>query len=374
MRLSTLNHRIGSSIPWRNTSCCTRIQRPCHHSFHTTRVVQVALATHAHALPRISYIDPHTRPQPREHKTRTSRAHDNNLNDHDEEMMDNDIDVNDENVVDVSDRSQAKKRGRVVLYDISASEANGRLDRPSRSIPISIKPTSSTASSAASSSSSSSSSPTSPTHSFNHLSNFPLSSNTIHTLQCRFKIDTFYPVQVEVLTPALHGKDILARSHTGSGKTLAFLIPIVEMLRKRTDHHVDQRSCTVLIMEPTRELVHQVADELRKLCDDAYHISEIYGGVSYTKQEQQLATGVDVVVATPGRLIDHMSRHNISLKAVQICVLDEADEMLRLGFIEDVELILNEMPQRKQTMMFSDTMPKWMDTITRRHLHQSTLR
>jgi ATP-dependent RNA helicase DeaD len=161
------------------------------------------------------------------------------------------------------------------------------------------------------------------------------------------------PIQVKAIPPMLSGKDIVGQAQTGTGKTAAFGIPLL--------HRVDpkDRCLQAMILCPTRELAIQVADEVRKLAKYMHGIKvlPIYGGQEISKQIRSLRGGIQVIVGTPGRLMDHMRRKTIRLDNIKMIVLDEADEMLNMGFREDIETILKDMPTSRQTALFSATMP-----------------
>ncbi len=173
------------------------------------------------------------------------------------------------------------------------------------------------------------------------------------------------PIQAQSLPIALAGHDMLGQSHTGSGKTAAFGIPIVQRVR------VDGPAVQALVLCPTRELCVQVHEELTRIGAARKVISvAIYGGESIRKQLDSLRENPQVVVATPGRLLDHVSRHSINLSHVKIAVLDEADRMLDMGFAPDVEKILRQCPSDRQTMLFSATMPEWVRRLAMRHMRE----
>ncbi|CAI0390640.1 unnamed protein product [Linum tenue] len=182
-------------------------------------------------------------------------------------------------------------------------------------------------------------------------------------------------VQRAVLVPALEGRDIIARAKTGTGKTLAFGIPIIKLLTEDTEvlylvwcfPRRTGRLPRVLVLAPTRELAKQVEKEIK---ESAPYLSTVcvYGGVSYVTQQSALTRGVDVVVGTPGRIIDLIKGNSLKLGEVQYLVLDEADQMLSFGFEEDVELILENLPTKRQSMLFSATMPIWVKKLARKYL------
>ena len=163
------------------------------------------------------------------------------------------------------------------------------------------------------------------------------------------------PVQSAVLPLALAGHDLIACAETGTGKTCAFVVPILQRLL--TAPREGSRS-RVLVVAPTRELAVQIEDEIHGL---AYHTgitsAAVYGGVEMGGQERALKAGVDIIVATPGRLIDHLRQQNADLGAVELLVLDEADRMMDMGFWPDVRRIISMVPDTRQTLLFSATMP-----------------
>ncbi|KAF5760109.1 putative RNA helicase transcription factor interactor and regulator CCHC(Zn) family [Helianthus annuus] len=185
-------------------------------------------------------------------------------------------------------------------------------------------------------------------------------------------ITSLFPIQRAVLVPALEGRDIIARAKTGTGKTLAFGIPIIKRLTEDDEARISprrtQRLPRVLVLAPTRELARQVETEIK---ESAPYLSTVcvYGGVSYTSQQNALSRGVDVVVGTPGRLIDLIGSNSLKLGEVQFLVLDEADQMLAVGFEEDVEHILEKLPSERQSMLFSATMPGWVKKLSRKYLN-----
>jgi len=170
------------------------------------------------------------------------------------------------------------------------------------------------------------------------------------------------PIQEMVLPAALNGSDIIGQAKTGTGKTLAFSIPIVEKIR------FDDKSVQALILTPTRELTVQVGEELGRVAGSSTKVALVYGGASMNTQTEALRRGAHVVVGTPGRVIDLIERGNLKLGAVKTLVLDEADRMLDMGFIKDVEWILEKTPATRQTMLFSATMPEQIRTLAEKHL------
>jgi superfamily II DNA/RNA helicase len=181
-------------------------------------------------------------------------------------------------------------------------------------------------------------------------------------------ITTAFPIQALTLPIALDGRDVIGQARTGTGKTLAFGIPILQHI---ADTSRGKRAAPLgLVVVPTRELAIQVADDLRTAAAGSdTNVVTLYGGRAYEPQIEALAT-VDVVVGTPGRLLDLSRQNQLDLSGVDILVLDEADRMLDLGFLPDVEAILRLTPQHRQTMLFSATMPAEVVTLARRHLYQ----
>ena len=173
------------------------------------------------------------------------------------------------------------------------------------------------------------------------------------------------PIQREAIPPLLDGRDLLGRAATGTGKTAAFTLPILQRLA----HSLRQENPSALILVPTRELAMQVCEAVQRYGKEQHiAILAVYGGQAIRPQLLALKRGVDVVVATPGRELDHIRRKTLQLKDLQIVVLDEADEMLNMGFAEDLDAILQQTPKVRQTALFSATMPSRIASIARRHL------
>lgn len=184
-------------------------------------------------------------------------------------------------------------------------------------------------------------------------------------------ITQLFPIQRAVLVPALEGRDIIARAKTGTGKTLAFGIPVLKKLSTDEEMRNTQRRGRlpkILVLAPTRELANQVEKEMKESAPYLNTVC-IYGGVSYATQQNALSRGVDVVVGTPGRLIDLINNNTLKLGEVEYLVLDEADQMLAVGFEEDVEVILEKLPPQRQSMLFSATMPGWVKKLSRKYLN-----
>jgi len=185
------------------------------------------------------------------------------------------------------------------------------------------------------------------------FSELKLSAPLLTAVQAMDYLETT-PVQTEAIPPALAGQDIIGCAQTGTGKTAAFLLPILEKL-----HHTQPggKGPRAVILAPTRELVIQVTAEARQLAQQtSLRVVSIYGGAKMRPQIRKLRRGVDVIIATPGRLQDHMRRKNVNFKMMEILVLDEADRMLDMGFLPDIKNIVSRMPRQRQTMLFSATM------------------
>jgi ATP-dependent RNA helicase DeaD len=172
------------------------------------------------------------------------------------------------------------------------------------------------------------------------------------------------PIQAASIPPLLEGRDLLGQAQTGTGKTGAFALPILSRL------NLTQMDTQVLILAPTRELAIQVAEACQSYAQfiPDFHVLPIYGGSSYDSQLRALRRGAQVVVGTPGRVMDMMRRGKLDLSALKTLVLDEADEMLRMGFIDDVEWVIEQCPLDRQIALFSATMPEQIRRIAHRHL------
>ena len=175
------------------------------------------------------------------------------------------------------------------------------------------------------------------------------------------------PIQRAAIPPLLGGRDLLGQAATGTGKTAAFALPILQQLASDDRG----REPMALVLVPTRELAVQVSEAMHRYGRDlGARVLPIYGGQPIVRQLRALERGVDVVVATPGRALDHLGRGTLSLKSLEVVVLDEADEMLDMGFAEDIEAILDTTPEDRQTVLFSATMPPRIEGIARRHLRE----
>ena len=173
------------------------------------------------------------------------------------------------------------------------------------------------------------------------------------------------PIQARAIPLILRGRDIMGLAQTGTGKTAAFTLPIVQRLLG------GPRRARALILTPTRELAVQVKESFAKYAEHSgLVIVDIYGGVPLGPQEQALRTGVDVIVATPGRLLDHMERQNVAFDDLEVLVLDEADRMLDMGFAPQLNRIVADIPKYRQTLLFSATMPPEVEALARKYLRK----
>ena len=170
------------------------------------------------------------------------------------------------------------------------------------------------------------------------------------------------PIQAKAIPAMLEGKDIIGQAQTGTGKTAAFGIPLLEKIDPKN------KKLQAIVLCPTRELAIQVAEEIRNLAKymHAIKVLPIYGGQEIVKQIRSLKSGTQLIIGTPGRVMDHMRRKTVKMENVHTVVLDEADEMLNMGFREDIETILEGVPEERQTVLFSATMPKPILDITKR--------
>jgi ATP-dependent RNA helicase DeaD len=190
----------------------------------------------------------------------------------------------------------------------------------------------------------------------------PLSSEVMKGIE-ELGFGSLFPIQAQAITPLLEGKDVIGQAKTGTGKTAAFGIPIIELLEIDTPH------VQALVLAPTRELAIQVAEHIGLLAKyTPFRTLPVYGGTSIQRQIDALRTGVHIVVGTPGRTIDHLKRGSLSLSRVRIVILDEADRMLDMGFIDDIDYILSKTPSNRQTALFSATIDQNVMNICHRYM------
>ncbi|MDC7220574.1 MAG: DEAD/DEAH box helicase [Spirochaetales bacterium] len=176
------------------------------------------------------------------------------------------------------------------------------------------------------------------------------------------------PIQAKAIPPVLEKRDVLAGAQTGTGKTAAFALPVLELLAQKGK---TQKNPRVLVLTPTRELAAQVGENFELYGKNLpYHTETIFGGVKINPQIQRLREGCDVLVATPGRLLDHLQQGTINLKEIGIFILDEADRMLDMGFIRDIQKVIKALPSRRQNLMFSATYSKEIKKLCGELLHK----
>jgi ATP-dependent RNA helicase DeaD len=193
------------------------------------------------------------------------------------------------------------------------------------------------------------------------FSDFPISPEVLQGIEEKgFKVAT--GVQAAAIEPALAGRDLVVRSKTGTGKTAAFSIPMIERIE------AGAREPRAIVLAPTRELARQVAAECAELAKyKDIRVTVIYGGVPFSSQEEALKDGTEIIVGTPGRILDHIRRGNLDLSKCQFAALDEADEMLGMGFFEDVTKILDQTPETRQCLFFSATVDKRVRSLIHRY-------
>ncbi|MGA3061190.1 MAG: DEAD/DEAH box helicase [Candidatus Bathyarchaeia archaeon] len=190
----------------------------------------------------------------------------------------------------------------------------------------------------------------------------PLTSEVLRSID-ELGFESLFPIQAQAIIPLLEGKDVIGQAQTGTGKTAAFGIPMVQRLNREI------RGVQGLILVPTRELANQVAEQMALFAKYArIKVLAVYGGESINKQIHALSNGVQIVVGTPGRLIDLMERRVLNLGSAKMVVLDEADRMLDMGFIEDIEFILSKTPHDRQTSLFSATIDQSVMKICNKYM------
>ena len=192
----------------------------------------------------------------------------------------------------------------------------------------------------------------------------PLSQEIINGIE-ELGFRNLFPIQAQAIMPLLEGKDVIGQAQTGTGKTAAFGIPMVERLNPKI------KSVQGLVLEPTRELAIQVAEHISRIGKYAsFKVLPVYGGKPIQNQIYALERGVHIVVGTPGRIIDHLKRGTLDLASVKVVVLDEADRMLDMGFIDDIEYILSNVPINRQTSLFSATIDQSVMNVCDRYMKQ----
>jgi len=195
-----------------------------------------------------------------------------------------------------------------------------------------------------------------------YFKDLPLSPQVMKGIE-ELGFNDLFPIQAQAIVPLLEGKDVIGQAQTGTGKTAAFGVPMIERINPR------ENSVQGLVLEPTRELAVQVAEHVRRFGKFAsFKVLPVYGGESIQNQIRALSNGVHVVVGTPGRIIDLIKRGVLNLRSVKIVVLDEADRMLDMGFIEDIEYILSKVPVNRQTSLFSATIDQTVMNVCTRYM------
>jgi ATP-dependent RNA helicase DeaD len=170
------------------------------------------------------------------------------------------------------------------------------------------------------------------------------------------------PIQEKAIPIVFEGKDLIGQAQTGTGKTFAFLFPILEKINLELSH------TQALVVAPTRELAIQITAEARRIVSEDFGVLAVYGGQDVEQQARKLKGGAHLIIATPGRLLDHLRRGTINLDKIDFLVLDEADQMLHIGFLHEVEDIINQTPQSRQTLLFSATMPEQIQSLAKRYM------
>ena len=197
-----------------------------------------------------------------------------------------------------------------------------------------------------------------------YFKDLPLSQGVMNGIE-ELGFTNLFPIQSQAIIPLLEGKDVIGQAQTGTGKTAAFGIPMIERLNPKIN------SVQGLVLEPTRELAMQVADHMRRFSKYApFKVLPIYGGEPIRNQIYALKRGVHIIVGTPGRVIDHLKRGTLCLTSVKIVVIDEADRMLDMGFIDDIEYILSKVPTNRQTSLFSATIDQSVMEICNRFMQK----
>ncbi|KAM9617859.1 ATP-dependent RNA helicase DDX50 isoform 3-T3 [Trichechus inunguis] len=203
------------------------------------------------------------------------------------------------------------------------------------------------------------------------FSNFPISEETVKLLKGR-GVTYLFPIQVKTFGPVYEGKDLIAQARTGTGKTFSFAIPLIERLQRNQETIKKSRSPKVLVLAPTRELANQVAKDFKDITRKL-SVACFYGGTSYQSQINHIRNGIDILVGTPGRIKDHLQSGRLDLSKLRHVVLDEVDQMLDLGFAEQVEDIIHESyktdsEDNPQTLLFSATCPQWVYKVAKKYM------
>ena len=200
----------------------------------------------------------------------------------------------------------------------------------------------------------------------NGFASFGFNKSILNSLENKgYKSPT--PIQKAAIPELMLGRDLLGQAQTGTGKTAAFALPIIEKLENNKESNAK-----VLVMTPTRELATQVADSFKSYSAESTNLRTlaIYGGTDFRNQISSLKRKTDIVVGTPGRIMDHIRQGTFNINNINCLVLDEADEMLKMGFLEDIEWIIDKLPENKQMVLFSATMPNEIRNIAKKYLNE----
>ena len=178
------------------------------------------------------------------------------------------------------------------------------------------------------------------------------------------------PIQQKAIPLVLQGKDLLAGAQTGTGKTAGFTLPLLQQLQRKYPNAQHKSYPKILILTPTRELAAQVHESVRDYSSYLnFRSTVVFGGVSINPQKQKLIRGVDIIIATPGRLLDHVQQRSVDLSRIETLVLDEADRMLQMGFIHDIRRVVKIIPKQRQTLLFSATFSSDIKRLAADFLH-----
>jgi len=195
-----------------------------------------------------------------------------------------------------------------------------------------------------------------------NFKDLPLSPQTLKSIE-ELGFENLFPIQAQAIMPLLEGKDVIGQAQTGTGKTAAYAVPMIERLNP------ENKNVQGLVLVPTRELAVQIADHINQLAKyKKLKTLPVYGGEPIGKQIYEIEKGIHIIVGTPGRIIDLLKRHILNFSSVRIVVLDEADRMLDMGFIDDIEYILTKVPSNRQTSLFSATIDQSVMRICHRYM------
>lgn len=219
-----------------------------------------------------------------------------------------------------------------------------------------------------------------------NFDNFKISDQTKKNLE-KEGIKHLFPIQVSTFNPIYQQKDIIGKDRTGSGKTLAFCLPVLERLREGANYFKNdyRQKPYILVVVPTRELAMQVKREIERFRNSSneFRIMNVYGGTDIKAEYEKLNSGVEIVVGTPGRIMDHIKRGNLSFASLKALILDETDQMLNIGFEKDIEFIISSMNEefkkleisrdQMQMILFSATIPEWVNKVARKYMKEDLI-